>query len=1070
MLGWIVRSSVTFRLLVLAAVAAIFVVGFSQLHKAPVDVLPEYVPPTVEIQTEALGLSAAEVEQLITVPMEQDLLSGVAFLDDIRSESLPGLSRIFMVFEKGTDLYRARQVVGERLTQAHALPNVSKPPQMLQPLSSTNRVMIVGASSRTLTPIQLGVLARWTIAPKLIGVEGVSNVSIWGFRDRQLQVQVDPGRLRDEGITLEQVIETAGNALWFSPLTFVEASTPGVGGFIDTPNQRLGVQHLSPVNSAADLAKIRVEGTGSRNLVLGDVAAVVESNQPLIGDALVDRGNGDLLFVVEKLPGANTLEVTRGLEAAISALRPGLAKVDFDTTVYRPASYLDRAIDNLQTAAFIAVGLLALALLAFLFRWRTAFIAFVVIPLSFLSAALVLWALGTTVNAIILAGLIAALALVVNDSVTAVDLITRRLQERGDRIGGARAARVIVEATIEARRPATYAALVVALATLPLFFTNALPGAFFPDLAGAFLLAVAVSMIVATIVTPALAALLLSRASFDRTAPVTSWLDRGYARALARVVSRPRWAYLAVGAVIVATAAAAPFASTSLLPTLKEDQVLIRWDGPPGTSLPEMSRITRLAAEELRSIPGVQDVGAHIGRAVGSDLSVNANSAELWVTIDPEAGYDATVGSIRRVIATYPGLEGSVGTFSNERAQTSLADRRSDNVVVRVYGEDSEVLRAQAQRVAQAVEGVDGVSRASVELPPVEPTIEIETDLAAAEANGIKPGDVRRAAATLLGGLVVGNLFEQQKVFEVVVWGSPATRHSLASIPGLVLDTPDGRQVRLGDVADVRLAPNPTVIERHAVSRFLDVAADVGGRDRDAVAGDIRDRLAEMSFPLEYHTEVLAAGGQPVGRLIGVGIGAAVGVLLLLQAFFASWRLAALTLAAAAIAGTGGVLAVFADGGTLNFGSTIALLAVFAIAVANGMLLIDRVRTLDGRAGQTSRADLVAQGARERLAPVVLAAVATIVALLPLAIRGDIAGYELAHTVALVVIGGLLTSTLLTLFVVPVLYLRFGPSAATEPEPLEALRTDLIPRQATPAPAPVGAGVLQVSVDPEPST
>jgi Cu/Ag efflux pump CusA len=254
MMGWIVGSSLKFRLLIVALAAAILAVGATQLRAMPVDALPEFSPPTVEIQTEALGLSAAEVEQLITVPLEQDLLNGVAFLDDIRSESVPGLSRILLVFESGTDIFHARQVVAERMTQAHALPHVSKPPQMLQPLSSTNRLMMVGVSSTKVTPIEMSVLARWTIVPRLLAVQGVANVSIWGQRDRQLQVQVNPERLRDSNVSLSQVIETTGNALWVSPLSFIEASTPGTGGFIDTPNQRLGIQHLSPIRTPADQA------------------------------------------------------------------------------------------------------------------------------------------------------------------------------------------------------------------------------------------------------------------------------------------------------------------------------------------------------------------------------------------------------------------------------------------------------------------------------------------------------------------------------------------------------------------------------------------------------------------------------------------------------------------------------------------------------------------------------------------------------------------------------------------------------------------------------------------------
>jgi Cu/Ag efflux pump CusA len=505
MMRWIVKSSIAFRLLVVAAAAATFVVGVSQLHRAPVEVLPDFTPTTVEVQTEALGLSAAEVEQLVTVPMEQDLLNGVAFLEDIRSESVPGLSRILMIFEPGTPLFKARQVVAERLTQTAALPQVSKAPAMLQPLSSTNRVLMVGMSSKTLSAIQMGVLARWTIAPRLVGVPGVANVSVWGLEDRQLQVQVDPARLRAQGVSLDDVIATSANALWVSPLTFVEASTPGTGGFIDTPNQRIGVQHESPIVTAADLAKVRVEGT--KNLVLGDVGSVVQGHQPLIGDAVVD-GKPGMLLVVQRFPGAKVRDVTRNVEQAIDDMKPGLDGITFDTNVYRPATYVEQSIDNLAVVVIVGMILLALVLGAFLFRWRTALVAVVVVPLSMLVALLVLWAFGSTLNAMILAGLAAAVLLVIDDAVVSVEHASRRLREQ-QRSGTAQpVAKSVLDAVLEMRRPTLYATLIVGLAVLPVFFLERLSGAFFPDVAAAFLIALVASMVVALTVTPALTVLL----------------------------------------------------------------------------------------------------------------------------------------------------------------------------------------------------------------------------------------------------------------------------------------------------------------------------------------------------------------------------------------------------------------------------------------------------------------------------------------------------------------------------------------------------------------------------------
>ena len=1040
---WIIGSSLKFRLLVLALAGATMVVGITQLRKMPVDVLPEFGPPTVEIQTEALGLSAAEVEQLITVPMEQDLLNGVAFLNDIRSESVPGLSRILMIFEPGTNIFSARQAVAERLTQAHALPNVSKPPQMLQPVSSTNRVLMVGVSSKSVSPIAMSVLARWTIVPRLMGVPGVGNVSIWGQRDRQLQVQVDPERLRDRGVSLSQVIESTGNALWFSPLSFVEASTPGTGGFIDTANQRLGIQHFSPITTAATLAQVSLEQTSSTKLRLGDVASVVEDHQPLIGDAVVNSGGG-LLLVVEKFPDASALDVTRGVENAIDSMRPGLSGLAFDTTVYRPASYIEKSIDHVALALIISAVLVLLVFAAFLFRWRTALVGLVTIPLSVITAVLVLHALGKTMNAIVLAGLVAALALVIDEAVVDMDNITRHLRRHREEGTDKSTAAIIFEASLEVRSAVVYGTLIVALAVVPVFFLESVSGAFFPSIAVAFLLALGASMVVALTVTPALSVLLLSRTPRERgESPLVLRLQRGYESVLSRIVHRPQPAYVVAGVLVLAGIAAAPHLRQSLLPTFKETQLLIRWDGAPGTSLPEMNRITRLATRELRSVEGVRNVGAHVGRAVTADQVVGVNSGEIWATVDPSADYDTTVASVKKAIAGYPGLSRTVHTYSNERVREVLPGADAD-VLVRIYGEDLSVLGTKANEVRHVISRVDGLVDEHVRLPAKEPTLEIEVNLAAADRYGIKPGDVRRAAATLLSGIAVGSLYQDQKVFDVVVWGTPETRSSLTSIRQLLIDTPEGGHVRLGQVADVRIVASPAVIRRQAVSRYVDVAANVSGRDLGAAVRDIKRALEQVDFALEFHPEVIAAEGQPQGRLISIGLAAAIGILLLLQAVFGSWRLATLSLLTLPIAVVGGVLAAAADGRTLSFGSYLGLFVVFGLAARNGILLINHYRRLEQGEGVGFGPQLILRGAGERLSPVLMTATAAALALLPLVIAGPIAGFEIVHPLAVVVVGGLVTSTLLNLFILPPLYLRFGSSP--EPEAAGSLAAFLLGR------------------------
>ncbi len=1019
MTHWIVAWSMKFRLLVVALAALTLVVGVSELRSMPVDVLPEYAPVTVEVQTEALGLSSAEVEQLITVPIEQDLLNGIAFLKDIRSQSVPGLSRIFLIFDQGTDLFTARQVVAERMTQAHALPNVSKPPQILQPLSSTNRVLMVGVNSKTLSPIQMSVLARWTIIPRLLGVPGVANVSIWGERARQLQVQVDPAKLAAAHVSLQQVIDTSGNALWVSPLTYLEASTPGTGGFIDTANQRMGIQHISPITTPESLGRVTLEGTKMR---LGDVATVVEDHPPLIGDALTPSGPG-LMFVIEKAPGASTLDVTRQTEAAIKEMQPGLAGITFNTTVFRPATYIEHGIDNLGISLIVAGILALLALAAFLMRWRPVVILLITVPLSFVAAALVLDLTGATMNAIAFAGLLAALALVIDDAVVTIDSILRRLREDGaESTAGA-----IARASLDVRSASVYATLAVAVAIVPVYFLEQIPGAFFPDAATSYLLALLAALVVSITVTPALAVLLLSRKSVaGNESPLVGLLRRGYGKSLPRMITRPLPLLLGAALVLVAGGVSLASMGSSVLPTLKESQVLVRWDAAPGTSLPEMDRLTARAARELRGLPGVTQVGGHVGRAVTADQIVGVNSGELWVSIGSGADYGRTLASIKNVMNGYPGLASHVEGFSTDKVKESLSGLSGDNIDVRLYGEELPVLERTAGMLARKIGSVDGVTRARVVRQAAEPTIKVQVDLAEADRYGLKPGDVRRAAATLLSGTVVGSLFEKQRVFDVVVWGTPKVRRDLTAVRDLVIGTPSGGTVRLSQVADVGISPSPPIIQRQAVSRLIDISVVTNGRDRGAVTHDINNVLQATTLPLEYHAEVLGEDSQPMTLLISLGIAAVITMLLLFQVWLGSWRFAVLALVTPLIAAAGAFLAARIAGDTLSLGAWFGAFAVFGLAMRNGLLLVSSYRRREREAGESPSYAFVLDGSGERLVPVAMTAVVTLLISLTFIAFGSRPGQELAYPLAIAVFGGVLAGTASTLFAVPVMYARLA--------------------------------------------
>lgn len=1031
MLRGIVRWSLQYRFLVLVLAGALMIMGMTQLRDTPVDILPEFSPPYVEIQTEALGLSAEEVEQLITVPMEQDLLSGVAWLDTIRSESVPGMSSIVVFFEPGTDLMQARQMVSERLTQAVALPHVSKPPVMLQPLSSSSRFIIVGLSSKQLTPIQMSVLARWTISPRLMGVPGVSNVAVWGQRDRQLQVQVVPERLRAHDVTLQQVLETTGNALWVSSLSFLEASTPGTGGFIDTPQQRLGIWHVSPISSAAELALVPVEGT---NLRLGDVAKVVEDHQPLIGDAMANDTPG-LLLVVEKLPGANTLEVTRGVEDALDQMKPGLQGIDINTALFRPATYIESAMNNLGRSLLIGAALAAVILLLFLVSWRAALVSIVVIPLALMAALVVLNLRGATLNAMVLVGLIIALGAIIDDAVGDSEHIARRLRQH--RLEGSAAPKfdIVLNAAHDIRSAMLFATLLLLLTVSPIFFVDGIAGLFYQPLAVSYVLAVLASMGVALLVTPALGLILHSGTSAGQgESALSRGLLRVFDRAIAPTLRTPRTAYVLIGVLAVIGLVSAPVLlqqsqAQALLPTFKEPDVLVSLSGAPGTSHPAMVRMANKTASELRSIEGVRNVGAHVGRAVFGDQIVGINSAQIWVNIDPGTDYDEAVAKVREIVDGYPGIQHDVLTYLRQKS-SHVVPAGDAEMTVRVFGENLDTLKAQAEIVRQAITGVSGVANPQLQLPTEEPTVEIQVDLAKAERHGIKPGDVRRAAATMLSGLQVGSLFEDQKVFDVVVWSVPETRQSVTSIRDLLIDTPARGRVRLQDVADVRIASSPNVIHRESISPYIDITFTPQGRDAASIAGDLERTLKSIPFPLEYHAEVMGGFAEQQAaqlRLLFAVIIAAIGAFLLLQAACASWNVALLAFLSVPLSLAGGlVAALLTGGGLMSLGVLAGLLLVFSVAMRNCIALINRYQDLRLHEGEAFGPALAQRGAREKVVPVVTTALATAAILIPFVLFGDIAGQEILNQVAIVALGGLISATVLNLLVLPALYLRFG--------------------------------------------
>ncbi len=1029
---WIVGSSLKFRFLVVALAAALMAFGTQQLRDMPVDAFPEFAPPRVEIQTICLGLSAAEVEQLVSIPLEQSL-NGVEGLDVIRSKSVPQLSSIELLFKDDTDVLHARQLVQERVEAVTpSLPTWAAPPFMMPPTSTTSRVMKIGVSSKTVGVVPLSTIAYWKIRARLLRVPGVANVAIWGEHLEQFHVQVDPARMRQRHVGLEQVMEGTSDALDAGLLRFSDGAVIGTGGFIDTPNQRLTLQHVLPIVRPTDLATIPIASRGQRTVRLGDVAQVVIGTQPLAGDAVINDGPG-LLLVVEKFPWGNTLDVTSGVETAIDELQPGLPGVQIDTHIFRASNFIETAIDNLAHALLIGALLVVLVLGAFLFDWRAALISVVAIPLSLIAAGLVLEWRGTTVNVMVLAGLVIALGVVVDDAIIGVQNILRRLRENHRNGSPKSTAEITLEASLEVRGPIVYATLIILIAMAPIFFLQGLTGAFFRPLVLAYVLAVLVSLLVALTVTPALSLILLSRTSLERrTSPLERWLGRGYRAVLSPVLTRPRWAYLAAALTVVAGIAVVPFLGESLIPTFKERDFLGHWITKPGSSLPEETRVVARASHELRSIPGVNHFGSHIGQAFLADEVAGVNFGENWIAVDPNADYDATVASIEEVVDGYPGMFHDVQTYLNERIDEVLAGA-SEPIVIRVFGRDLDVLHRKADEIRDEIAAIDGVTDASVEFQEGVSHVEVEVDLAKAQRYGIKPGDVRRATATMIESEEVGDIFRGGRAYDVHVWSTPATRNSLTSLRELPLDTPDGGHVLLGDVAHLRVTPTPNVVHHEGTSRSIDVVAGVEDRDLGSVAGNVERRLQSVTFPREYHAELLGEFAERQAaqkRLLLFGIAAAIGILLLLQVSLRSWRLATLSFLTLPMALVGGALAAWLSGGVLSLGSLVGFYTVFGIAARNGILMINHFQHLEEHEGETFGRNLVLRGAQERLSPILMTTLATGLALVPLVLAGNVPGHEIEHPLAIVVVGGLVTSTLLNLFVVPPLYLHFGKRRA----------------------------------------
>jgi CzcA family heavy metal efflux pump len=1023
---WLVSTSLQLRVIVLALSILLVVFGVRTLEKTALDVFPEFAPPMVEIQTEAPGLSTEEVESMISMPIE-NALTGAPWVKVIRSKSVLGLSSVVLIFEEGTDLIRARQLVQERMAaEISRLPTVARTPVMMSPHSSTARVLKIGVSSDKLSQMEMTELARWTIRPRLMSISGVANVAIWGQRDREFQVLVDPVRLRSHSVTLDQVVKASTDTVSLSG-----------GGFVDTPNQRIAIRQVNGVRTADDIAESVVDFRNGAPLRLRDVADVVENFAAPIGDAVIDDGPG-LLLIVEKQPWGNTLDVTRNVEKALDAMKPALAGMKVDSTIFRPATFIERALTNLSHAMLIGCGLVIVILAAFLFDWRTALISMTAIPLSLVAAALVLHFTGATMNTMVIAGLVIALGEVVDDAIIDVENILRRLRLNKESAEPQSPFKVVLAASLEVRSAVVYASVIVTLVFVPVLFLDGLSGSFFRPLAIAYILAIMASLLVALTVTPALSLMLLPNAGHQRhDAPLTRLLKSIYAGILPFFLHRPKQSLAFLAIMFVVTTAAVLRLGEEYLPHFRETDFLMHWVEKPGTSLEAMRRITVRASKELREVDGVRNFGSHIGRAQVADEVVGPNFTELWISIDNDVPYEATVGKIQEVVDGYPGLKRDLLTYLKEAIKEVLTGS-GGSIVVRIFGPDLAVLRSKAQDVKKIMEGVEGTTTQQVESQALVPQLQVRLRPDAAARFGLTGGQIRRAVDTLVKGTKVGEVYYNQMSFDTVVWGVPEVRNDISAICRLPIDLPQGGYVPLGDVADVEITPAPNEIKREKASRRIDITCNVKGRDLGSVAREIQQKVsdpANIKFDAGYFPEFLgeyAARAESQRRLFLLAAMSLIGIFLLLQLDFRSWKLASIVLFTIPFALVGGVVGTYLQGGILSLGSLVGFVTVLGIAARNGIMLVSHYRHLEEVEGEAFGPDLVMRGSAERLSPILMTALATGLALVPLIVGGNKPGHEIEYPMAVVILGGLITSTVLNLFLLPPLYAAYGRIAKHE--------------------------------------
>lgn len=1020
MLDRIIKWSLQNKLLVILASIVVLAAGIVTVTKIPVDVFPDLTAPTVVILTEAHGLASEEVETMVTFPIET-AVNGATGVRRVRSSSAMGISIIWVEFDWGTDIFTARQIVNEKLQLVNAQlpPGVERP--VLAPISSImGEIMLVSVSSDYHGEIDVRSVADWSIRRRLLAVPGVSQVVPIGGGKKQYQVLVDPDKLRAFNLSLPEVLHAVS-----------ESNQNSTGGVFMEKGQEYLIRGLGRVYSMDDIANAVVAVNDRIPILVRDVAEVKIDAAVKIGDASVNMKPA-VVISIQKQPGANTLELTDRIEHTLDEIQKTLPSgMEINSHVFRQADFIQTAIENVTTALRDGAILVILVLILFLANGRTTFISLTAMPLSLIFAIFVMKLFDITINTMTLGGMAIAIGAIVDDAIIDVENVFRRLKENTHAEHPRPVIDVVFEASREIRSSIVNATLIIIVVFLPLFFLSGVEGRLLRPLGIAYIASIGASLIVALTVTPALCALLLSRTSFlERKGdnPFVRMLKSAYSQTLDVVLRKPMLVLVSSCIALAAVLAMLPFLGRAFLPEFNEGSLTLSVVTLPGTSLEESNKIGNLVEQILLNHESIRSTARRTGRAALDEHAQGVNSSEIDARFELQGqSKEEMLSELRNMLSVVPGTNITIGQPLGHRIDHMLSGTRA-NIAVKVFGPDIFRLRAIAEGVRKTMGSVEGVVDLAVEQQMNVPQIRIKAHRLQMAKYGMTVANLSEAIDVAFNGEVVSQVLEGQQYFDLLVRYNEDHRGSIEKVRQALFDTPVGLKVPITELATIVSEKGVNMISRENVQRKIVVQANVSNRDLRSVIEDIRTGIEkDVALPEGYHIEY---GGQfeseqEATRIISLlSVVAILTIFLLLYFEFKSVRTALLVMVNLPLALIGGIIAVFISSGIVSVASLIGFITLFGIATRNGILLVSHYNTL--LAEGKSLPEAIRQGSLERLSPVLMTALCAGLALIPLVLAADKPGNEIQSPMAIVILGGLLTSTALNMIVIPAIVLRFG--------------------------------------------